>query len=255
MRWRWSWLSAVCESFLRNVYEGWKSARESLSCVVSVSVSPRMRFFDGSRTMRIASSSESAARGTPRISRTAEARTSSLLAFQSTRRETRPPSSRVELPPELARRRAAHARQRLERGVLGRLLQRQRVLEDGRVERVVAEHLGDHLADDLALLGRRVHGLAEPPVAEERDARDRVVQVRERRDGQHVARDLLRPLLDRAGEPRPPVAPRAPRKEAEVALGRRAASAAPSAARRPPAGGARSSRRCPARPRPSGGTA
>ena len=93
MRWRWSWLSAVCESFLRNVYDGWKSARESLPCVVRVSVSPSERFCAGSRTMRIASSSESAARGSPRISRTEAASTSSLFFFQSTSFETRPPRS------------------------------------------------------------------------------------------------------------------------------------------------------------------
>jgi len=29
MRWRWSWLSAVCEIFFRNVYDAWKSARDS----------------------------------------------------------------------------------------------------------------------------------------------------------------------------------------------------------------------------------
>ena len=116
--------------------------------------------------------------------------------------------------------RRAHARQRLEGRVLRRLLERQRILEDRRVERVVAQDLGDHLPDDLALLGRRVERLAEPPVAEERDARDRVVQVREGRDGQHVARDLLRALLDGAREARPAVAPRPAREDAEVALGR-----------------------------------
>ena len=47
-----------------------------------------------------------------------------------------------------------------------------------------------------------------------------MVQVRERRDGQHVARDLLRPLLHGAGELLAPVAARAAREESEVPLRR-----------------------------------
>ena len=108
----------------------------------------------------------------------------------------------VELAPEFPGG-SFRSRERLKCRVLRRLLQRERVLQDRRVERIVAEDLGDHLADDFALLGGRVHRFAEPPVPEERDAGDRVVQVRKGRDRQDVARDLLGPLLDRAGEALP----------------------------------------------------
>src|SRR5450631_923385 len=102
--------------------------------------------------------------------------------------------------------------------MLGRFLEGDRILEDRAVERVVREDLLDHATDDFALLEGRVERLAEAPVPEERDAGDRVVQVREGRDRQHVAGDLLRALLDRAGELLAAVAPRAAREEAEVAL-------------------------------------
>ncbi len=201
MRWRWSWLSAVCESFLRNVYEGWNIARESLPWVVSVSVSPSERFFDGSRTRRIASSSESAARGAPRISRTALARTSSLFAFQSTRRETRPPSSRSNS----SRNARAPGRMRgsawnaAYSGVSSRGIGSWRTdAYSGSWRRTSATICPTTSRCSVG----RVVGLAQPPVAKERDPRDRVVQVRERRDRQDVPRDLLRPLLDGPREAR-----------------------------------------------------
>ena len=82
----------------------------------------------------------------------------------------------------------------------------------------MAEDLCDHLPHDLPLLGRRVEGFAQAPVTKEGDARDRVVEIGEGRDRKNVARDLLRALLDRSGEPLAPVAPRATGKQPEVAL-------------------------------------
>ena len=123
----------------------------------------------------------------------------------------------VELAPKRGGARAGRP-QRLKDLVLGSFFERDRVLQHGRVERVVAEDFLHHLADDLALLGRRVEGLAEPPVTEQRDSGDRVVQVGERCDRQDVARDFLRALLHRASKPRAPVAPGAARKDAEVPL-------------------------------------
>jgi hypothetical protein len=123
----------------------------------------------------------------------------------------------VELLAELpagSRRRA----QRRERRVLGRVLERDGILQDPVVERLVPEHFLDHAPDDLALLGRRVLRLTEPPVAKERDAGDRVVQVREGRDREHVAGDLLGALLDGGRESLRPVAPKTPREEPEVPL-------------------------------------
>ena len=132
-----------------------------------------------------------------------------------------PGHAAVELAVELGtefRAPGTRAGQILERRVLGRLLERQRVLQNRRVERVVPEHFGDHLRDDLALLDRSIVRLAQPPVAEERDARDRVVQVREGRHRKHVPRDLLRAFLDRSTELLPAVPAQPPGKEPEVAL-------------------------------------
>src|SRR5262249_41174323 len=102
---------------------------------------------------------------------------------------------RVAYPPE---RRALAPRRRCVEDVLGRLLERDRLLPDGREQGVVREQRVDHLLDDEALLLRRVVRLAEPPVAQQREPGDGVIEVRVRRDGEDVARDLLRLLLDRA---------------------------------------------------------
>jgi hypothetical protein len=78
-------------------------------------------------------------------------------------------------------------------------LEGNRVLHLTEEERVERLDLPDHRRDDLAGLARDVVGLGEAVVAVEREPRDRVVQVRERPDGQDVAGHLLAALLERAG--------------------------------------------------------
>ena len=184
-----------------------------------MSVSPSRRFFDG-----IEDQPDRLVVGEGRARKPqdlAHRRGEDLLVVGLPVHEARDAARKlpVELLAERAAGRRPGARLRLEERVLGRLFQRDRVLEHGPVERVVAQDLLDHLPDDLALLRRRVEGLAEPPVTEERDAGDRVVQVGEGRDRQHVARDLLRALLHGARELRARPSPRVrPGKDAEIPL-------------------------------------
>ena len=94
---------------------------------------------------------------------------------------------------------------------------RDRLLEDLLELRIEAEHLLDHPGDDEAGLRRGVELRRQPPVAEEGDRRDGVVEVREGRDRQDVARDLLRLLLHVLLPPRILL----PRREDAVVLARR----------------------------------
>ncbi len=106
----------------------------------------------------------------------------------------------VELLPERGRLRR-RAVELGEQRVLGRRLERDRVLEHRGEVGVVRERGRDHRLHHPPGLGGNVELPAEPPVAEQRQARDRVQQRGVRRHREHRPRDLLRLALGLPGEP------------------------------------------------------
>src|SRR5664280_2271959 len=88
-----------------------------------------------------------------------------------------------------------------EQCVLGRRLERDRVLEHTGKVGVAGQRGRDHRVNYEAGLGGDIELVAEPPVAEQRQARDGVQQRGVRRHREHRPRDLLRLALGLPGQP------------------------------------------------------
>ena len=71
----------------------------------------------------------------------------------------------VELLAKRPVRRLSALAGRRERRVLGRLFERDRILEHGAIQGIVAENFLDHAPHHFALLRRRVERLAQAPIA------------------------------------------------------------------------------------------